>query len=178
MNYSVLHPLVKKNIKNYTWCLNNFWFYNIIYVFAFQISLQTHTPSTLSHLPLLLRWYQRVQELPSVLRAAKGCGMALLSLRTVDPCPPQPEAPRPSGAEQEGPKLKQEPFVGGPRPTLTKLQVIEFHSLSFAPALLLSYFILLVPLSLTLPAHGRRLHMPRTSASLCHFTKPVSGELT
>lgn len=62
--------------------------------------------------------------------------MAALSLSTVDPCRPQPEAPRPSGAEQEGPKLKQEPFVGGPRPTLTKLQVIEFHSLSFALALL------------------------------------------
>ncbi len=26
MNYSVLHPLVKKNIKNYIWCLNNLWF--------------------------------------------------------------------------------------------------------------------------------------------------------
>ncbi len=26
MNYSVLHPLVKINIKNYIWCLNHFWF--------------------------------------------------------------------------------------------------------------------------------------------------------
>uniref|UniRef100_A0A671RZV5 Glutathione S-transferase C-terminal domain-containing protein-like n=1 Tax=Sinocyclocheilus anshuiensis TaxID=1608454 RepID=A0A671RZV5_9TELE len=91
-------------------------------VHQYLISLQKHTPSTLSHLPLLLRWYQRVKELPSVLRATKDCGMALLSLSTVDPCPPQPEALRPSGAEQEGPKLKQEPFVGGPRPTLSKLQ--------------------------------------------------------
>ncbi|XP_052459047.1 glutathione S-transferase C-terminal domain-containing protein-like [Carassius gibelio] len=85
-------------------------------------SLQKHTPSTLSHLPLLLRWYQHVQELPSVLRAAKDCGMALLGLSTADPCPPQPENPQPSEAEEEGPKLKQEPFIGGPRPTLTKLQ--------------------------------------------------------
>ncbi|XP_073698880.1 glutathione S-transferase C-terminal domain-containing protein [Garra rufa] len=91
-------------------------------IHQYLISLQKHTPSTLSHLPLLLRWYQRVQELPSLLRAAKDCGMALLSLSTTDPCPPQPEAPQPSGAEQEGPKLKQEPFIGGPRPTLTKLQ--------------------------------------------------------
>uniref|UniRef100_A0A673FT96 Glutathione S-transferase C-terminal domain-containing protein n=1 Tax=Sinocyclocheilus rhinocerous TaxID=307959 RepID=A0A673FT96_9TELE len=91
-------------------------------IHQYLISLQKHTPSTLSHLPLLLRWYQRVQELPSVLRAAKDCGMALLSLSTADPCPPQPENPQPSGAEQEGPKLKQEPFIGGPRPTLTKLQ--------------------------------------------------------
>uniref|UniRef100_A0A673N8R4 Glutathione S-transferase C-terminal domain-containing protein n=1 Tax=Sinocyclocheilus rhinocerous TaxID=307959 RepID=A0A673N8R4_9TELE len=91
-------------------------------VHQYLISLQKHTPSTLSHLPLLLRWYQRVQELPSILRAAKDCGMALLSLSTVDPCPPQLEALQPSGAKQEGPKLKQEPFVGGPRLTLSKLQ--------------------------------------------------------
>lgn len=91
-------------------------------VHQYLISLQKHTPSTLSHLPLLLRWYQRVQELPSVLRAAKDCGMALLSLSMADPCPLQPENPQPSGAEQEGPKVKQEPFIGGPRPTLTKLQ--------------------------------------------------------
>ncbi|KAK2909226.1 hypothetical protein Q8A67_005063 [Cirrhinus molitorella] len=90
-------------------------------IHQYLISLQNHS-STLSHLPLLLRWYQRVQELPSVLKAAKDCGMALLSLSLVDPCPPQLEAPQPSGAEQEGPKPKQEPFVGGPRPTLTKLQ--------------------------------------------------------
>lgn len=91
-------------------------------IHQYLISIQKHTPSTLSHLPLLLRWYQHVQELPSVLRAAKDCGMALFSLSSVDPCPPQPEAPRSSGAEQDGPKLKQEPFIGGPRPTLTKLQ--------------------------------------------------------
>uniref|UniRef100_A0A671SK77 Glutathione S-transferase C-terminal domain-containing protein n=1 Tax=Sinocyclocheilus anshuiensis TaxID=1608454 RepID=A0A671SK77_9TELE len=91
-------------------------------IHQYLILLQKHTPSTLSHLPLLLRWYQRVQELPSILRAAKDCEMALLSLSTADPCPPQPENPQPSGAEQEGPQLKQEPFIGGPRPTLTKLQ--------------------------------------------------------
>lgn len=140
----------------------------------FQVSLQKHTPSTLSHLPLLLRWYQRVQELPSVLRAAKDCGMALFSLSSVDPCPPKPEAPRSSGAEQEGPERKQEPFVGGPRPTLTKLQVIEFHFLSFSPALLLFYFILLNS-SLS---RKEITHAAHRRASLCHFTKPVSGELT
>ncbi|XP_059410617.1 glutathione S-transferase C-terminal domain-containing protein-like isoform X2 [Carassius carassius] len=81
---------------------------------------------------MLLRWYQRVQELPSVLRTAKDCGMALLSLSTVDPCPPQPEALRPSGAKQEGPKLKQEPLVGGLRPTLSKLQENGIDAVSVA----------------------------------------------
>lgn len=137
--------------------------YIFYYVFPFQISLRKHTPSTLSHLPLLLRWYQRVQELPSVLRAAKDCGMALLSLSMADPCPLHPENPQPSGAEQEGPKVKQEPFIGGPRPTLTKLQVIEFHSLSFSPALL---FYSPRSSSPNFPSHGRRLHMPCTEALL------------
>ncbi|XP_043100860.1 LOW QUALITY PROTEIN: glutathione S-transferase C-terminal domain-containing protein-like [Puntigrus tetrazona] len=91
-------------------------------VHQYLISLRKHSPSTLSNLPLLLRWYQRVRELPSVLRAAKDCGMALLGLSTVDLCPAQPVAPRPSAAEQESSETKQEPFVGGPRPTLGKLQ--------------------------------------------------------
>ncbi|XP_073717108.1 glutathione S-transferase C-terminal domain-containing protein [Misgurnus anguillicaudatus] len=91
-------------------------------IHQYLISLQKHNPLILSHLPLLLKWYQRVQELPVVSRAAKDCGMALLNLSTTDPCPPQPEFPRPSGAEQESPTVKQEPFIGGPRPTLTKLQ--------------------------------------------------------
>lgn len=92
----------------------------------FQISLQKHSPTTLSHLPLLLKWYQRVRELPIVSRPAKDCGMALLSLGTADPFPSHPEPPLPIEAEQKSPTIKQEPFIGGPRPTLTKLQVIEF----------------------------------------------------
>lgn len=114
----------------------------------FQISLQKHSPTTLSHLPLLLKWYQRVQELPIVSRAAKDCGMALLSLGTADPCSPHPEPPRPIDAEQESPAVKQEPFIGGPRPTLTKLQVIEFLS---PFSLSLSYFLLPSLLSPSLP---------------------------
>ncbi|XP_051559229.1 glutathione S-transferase C-terminal domain-containing protein isoform X2 [Myxocyprinus asiaticus] len=91
-------------------------------IHQYLISLQKHAASSLSHLPLLLSWYQRVQELPSVLRAAKDCGMALHSLNAADPCPPHPEAPQPSEAQHKAPKLKQQPFIGGPRPTLTKLQ--------------------------------------------------------
>ncbi|XP_057188337.1 glutathione S-transferase C-terminal domain-containing protein isoform X2 [Triplophysa rosa] len=91
-------------------------------IHQYLISLQKHSPTTLSHLPLLLKWYQRVQELPIVSRAAKDCGMALLSLGTADPCPPHPEPPRPIEAEQKSPAVMQEPFIGGPRPTLTKLQ--------------------------------------------------------
>ncbi|KAA0721982.1 Glutathione S-transferase C-terminal domain-containing protein [Triplophysa tibetana] len=91
-------------------------------IHQYLISLQKHSPTTLSHLPLLLKWYQRVQKLPIVSRAAKDCGMALLSLGTADPCPSHPEPPRPIEAEQKSPTIKQEPFIGGPRPTLTKLQ--------------------------------------------------------
>ncbi|NP_001019633.1 glutathione S-transferase C-terminal domain-containing protein isoform X1 [Danio rerio] len=88
-------------------------------IHQYLISLRTHSPSTLSHLPLLLRWYQRTQELSGVLRAAKDCGMVFLTLSAADPCLTQQDAP-PQASEE--PKPKQEPFIGGPRPTLTKLQ--------------------------------------------------------
>ncbi|KAI4883378.1 hypothetical protein NFI96_013593 [Prochilodus magdalenae] len=85
-------------------------------------SLQQQAPHALTCLPLLLRWYQRVQELPGVRRSAEDCGMALFRPQVSGPCSPQPEAALTSEAEQTNPRPPQEHFVGGPRPTLTKLQ--------------------------------------------------------
>ncbi|TRY65926.1 hypothetical protein DNTS_012337 [Danionella cerebrum] len=91
-------------------------------IHQYLISLQKFAPSTLSHLPLLLRWYQRVQELPTVLRAAKDTGMSFLNICTVEPSTAQPEDQRSRREEHQVPNPKSEPFIGGPRPTLTKLQ--------------------------------------------------------
>uniref|UniRef100_A0A667XR46 Glutathione S-transferase C-terminal domain-containing protein n=1 Tax=Myripristis murdjan TaxID=586833 RepID=A0A667XR46_9TELE len=88
-------------------------------------SLQTHAAGALTQLPLLLRWYSRVQEVPGVLRAAKACGMALFSPQTPISCPPGTdlEAAPTSQAKQECLETTtQAPFVGGPRPTMTKLK--------------------------------------------------------
>ncbi|KAG7333766.1 hypothetical protein KOW79_002173 [Hemibagrus wyckioides] len=91
-------------------------------VHQFLISLQNHTPHVLLQLPLLLRWYHRVQEVPGVRRAAEDCGMALFRPQVPQPCSTQAVAPHCVESEQESPAPSQEHFVGGPRPTLTKLQ--------------------------------------------------------
>ncbi|XP_076830730.1 glutathione S-transferase C-terminal domain-containing protein [Brachyhypopomus gauderio] len=85
-------------------------------------SLVQHAPHTLPALPLLLRWYTQVQQLPAVRRAARDCGMTLLGPWGPPPSCPLSGVPRPVEAEQESPRSTSEPFVGGPRPTLTKLQ--------------------------------------------------------
>ncbi|CAL8330155.1 unnamed protein product [Merluccius merluccius] len=95
--------------------------------------------SSLSRLPLLLGWYSRVQEVPGVLAAAQACGMLLSSLPPPPPPAPSPEVPpgnttasttsealptEVGGGEsvevQE--KTAEVPFIGGPRPTMTKLK--------------------------------------------------------
>ncbi|KAJ3614452.1 hypothetical protein NHX12_018024 [Muraenolepis orangiensis] len=85
-------------------------------------SLLTHSAAgPLSRLPLLLDWYRRVQEVPGVLAAAQACGMILTSL---PPVPPPPEFSPDCGGEsvQVPEKTTEVPFVGGPRPTMTKLK--------------------------------------------------------
>nr|XP_015799194.2 glutathione S-transferase C-terminal domain-containing protein isoform X1 [Nothobranchius furzeri] len=95
-------------------------------IHQYLCSLQSHAARTLHQLPRLLRWYSRVREVPGVLKAAKDCGMIL----TV------PQVPTSSLQETSGPDspvslLQQEEdeettpqlaFVGGPRPTMTKLK--------------------------------------------------------
>uniref|UniRef100_A0A8D3A3C6 Glutathione S-transferase C-terminal domain-containing protein n=2 Tax=Scophthalmus maximus TaxID=52904 RepID=A0A8D3A3C6_SCOMX len=95
-------------------------------IYQYLCSLQAHAASTLHQLPHLLRWYSRVQEVPGVLRAAKACGMTLSV-----PQVPTPRLPGLSAEEKPTSPLEQEdnpemttqlPFVGGPRPTMTKLK--------------------------------------------------------
>lgn len=91
-------------------------------IHQYLISLQNHAPHVLLQLPLLLRWYQRLQELPGVRRTAEDCGIALFRPQVPRPCSTQPDAPRCLEPDQESPAPSQEHFVGGPRPTLSKLQ--------------------------------------------------------
>lgn len=86
-------------------------------------SLQSHNASTLSQLPLLLRWYLQVQEVPGVPRAAQACGMALSTPKALTTGPPTiAKAQQPSQANQESLETTEVHFVGGPRPTMTKLK--------------------------------------------------------
>ncbi|KAM8879909.1 glutathione S-transferase C-terminal domain-containing protein [Spinachia spinachia] len=95
-------------------------------IYQYLCSLQAHAASSLHQLPHLLRWYSRVQEVPGVLRAAEECGMDLSVPRVPvsgPPAAPAEDVPTSLSEPEEGrettPQLR---FVGGPRPTMTKLQ--------------------------------------------------------
>uniref|UniRef100_A0A8C4EGL0 Glutathione S-transferase C-terminal domain-containing protein n=1 Tax=Dicentrarchus labrax TaxID=13489 RepID=A0A8C4EGL0_DICLA len=91
---------------------------------------------TLHQLPHLLRWYRRVQEVPRVLQAAEACGMVLSVPRVLASSLPGPSAednPRSLLEQEEGQEMTVEPpFVGGPRPTMTKLKENGIEAV-FAP---------------------------------------------
>ncbi|XP_023654879.2 glutathione S-transferase C-terminal domain-containing protein isoform X1 [Paramormyrops kingsleyae] len=84
-------------------------------------ALQSHSGSSLAQLPLLLRWYLRVQEVPGVRRAAEACGIALLTPQA-PVFPTQAELLQPGEEELESGGTMPAAFVGGPRPTMTKLK--------------------------------------------------------
>ncbi|XP_061573307.1 glutathione S-transferase C-terminal domain-containing protein [Cololabis saira] len=95
-------------------------------VHQYLVSLQTRAASALHQLPHLLRWYSRVQEVPGVLRAAKDCGFLLpvpqLPTSSI-PGPPSQGVPAILPAQDDSQETTtQLPFVGGPRPTMTKVK--------------------------------------------------------
>ncbi|XP_053274906.1 glutathione S-transferase C-terminal domain-containing protein [Pleuronectes platessa] len=105
-------------------------------IYQYLCSLQAHAVSTLHQLPHLLRWFSRVQEVPGVLRAAKACGMALSNLQIPTSILPGLSA-KDNLTSQLEPEENQEttsqlPFVGGPRPTMTKLKENGIEAV-FAP---------------------------------------------
>ncbi|XP_064004515.1 glutathione S-transferase C-terminal domain-containing protein [Pogoniulus pusillus] len=72
-------------------------------------------------LPLISSWYQRVQEVPGVKRAAGKCNMKLLQLPQLM-SPPKEQLQDLSSVSCELEEEKQDShFIGGPRPTMTKL---------------------------------------------------------
>ncbi|KAM4750992.1 glutathione S-transferase C-terminal domain-containing protein isoform 2-T2 [Anableps anableps] len=95
-------------------------------IHQYLCSIQARAPNALHHLPRLLRWYGRVQEVPGVLRAAKDCGLILSTVQVPTSSLTglsQQENPDdlllPEEAQEVTPDLH---FVGGPRPTMTKLK--------------------------------------------------------
>ncbi|XP_021249379.1 glutathione S-transferase C-terminal domain-containing protein isoform X2 [Numida meleagris] len=75
----------------------------------------------LLNLPLISSWYQRVQQVPGVKKAADKCNMQLLQLPELMPAPEthlEDFFPVPNELEEEHEDTQ---FIGGPRPTMTKL---------------------------------------------------------
>ncbi|XP_071598715.1 glutathione S-transferase C-terminal domain-containing protein isoform X2 [Heliangelus exortis] len=74
----------------------------------------------LVNLPLISSWYQRVQEVPGVKKAAGKCNMEFLQLPELMPASDQLQdlSAVPDAVAEEN---EDSHFIGGPRPTVTKL---------------------------------------------------------
>ncbi|XP_015284693.1 PREDICTED: glutathione S-transferase C-terminal domain-containing protein [Gekko japonicus] len=91
-------------------CIHQFWVFS-----------KNHQDKMLA-LPLISSWYQRVQEVPGVKKAAVKCKMQFVQYQE-DSSSFQAECPqRPCTASDEPEEENEDAqFIGGPRPTMTKL---------------------------------------------------------
>ncbi|XP_004626760.1 glutathione S-transferase C-terminal domain-containing protein [Octodon degus] len=73
----------------------------------------------LTEFPLLASWYQRIQEVPRVKTAASKCGIQFLQLPELLTTSKEryPQLSEATTGEEQNDSL----FIGGPRPTMTKL---------------------------------------------------------
>uniref|UniRef100_A0A8C4SK01 Glutathione S-transferase C-terminal domain-containing protein n=1 Tax=Erpetoichthys calabaricus TaxID=27687 RepID=A0A8C4SK01_ERPCA len=82
-------------------------------------SLGLKLGSILQKLPLIKRWYLRVQEVPGVQKAAANCGINFIRLPEQGPDEAY-EVTNVSSFQEE--KQNDTSFIGGPRPTMNKLK--------------------------------------------------------
>ncbi|NWH74409.1 GSTCD protein, partial [Piaya cayana] len=75
----------------------------------------------LVNLPLISSWYQRVQEVPGVKKAAGKCNMELLHLPELMSSPEEELQDFSSVPDELEEDNVDSNFIGGPRPTMTKL---------------------------------------------------------
>ncbi|XP_068178589.1 glutathione S-transferase C-terminal domain-containing protein isoform X2 [Antennarius striatus] len=105
-------------------------------IYQYLCSLRARAEGALQQLPNLLRWYSNIQEVPGVLRAAEACGLVLSvpQLSTSSPSgPSEKDNPESQVEQEEDQEMTTQPvFIGGPRPTMTKLKENGIEAV-FAP---------------------------------------------
>ncbi|XP_027658404.2 glutathione S-transferase C-terminal domain-containing protein isoform X1 [Falco cherrug] len=87
---------------------------------AFQVSSKKQGKN-LVNLPLISRWYRRVQEVPGIKKAAAKCNMKLLQLPELMSGPEEQLQDFSSVPDELEEENEHSHFMGGPRPTMTKL---------------------------------------------------------
>ncbi|KAF1582998.1 UNVERIFIED_CONTAM: Glutathione S-transferase C-terminal domain-containing protein, partial [Eudyptes robustus] len=75
----------------------------------------------LVNLPLISNWYQRVQKVPGVKKAAGKCNMELLQFPELMAAPEEELRDLSSVPHELEEENEDSHFIGGPRPTMTKL---------------------------------------------------------
>ncbi|KAJ7396937.1 Glutathione S-transferase C-terminal domain-containing protein [Pitangus sulphuratus] len=83
----------------------------------------------LVNLPLISSWYRRVQEVPGVKKAAGKCNMELLQLPELMSAPEEEAQDFSSVPDELEEETEDSHFIGGPRPTMTKLMVCHIVGL-------------------------------------------------
>ncbi|XP_058522958.1 glutathione S-transferase C-terminal domain-containing protein isoform X2 [Ochotona princeps] len=85
----------------------------------FLVIICKKSSEKLVQFPLLTSWYQRIQEVPRVKTAASKCGIEFLHLPELLTTSTEQHL---NSSEVQGQEEPNEPlFIGGPRPTMTKL---------------------------------------------------------
>ncbi|XP_054550555.1 glutathione S-transferase C-terminal domain-containing protein [Talpa occidentalis] len=88
-------------------------------IHQFLVIICKNLSEKLIEFPLLVAWYRRIQEVPRVKRAASQCGIHFLHLPESQTTSREQQ---PNATEAPGVEEQNDPsFVGGPRPTMTKL---------------------------------------------------------
>ncbi|NXP50339.1 GSTCD protein, partial [Heliornis fulica] len=89
-------------------------------IHQFLVSIKNQG-KTLVNLPLISSWYRRVQEVPGVKKAAGKCNMELLQLPELTSASEEQLQDFSSVPDEVEEENEDSNFIGGPRPTMTKL---------------------------------------------------------
>ncbi|KAM3939014.1 glutathione S-transferase C-terminal domain-containing protein [Leptodactylus fuscus] len=89
-------------------------------IHRFLVALQQVSPEMIYGLPLIIGWYERVLQVQGVQKAAAACNITFLQFLHVNSKHQEPTASFKVDTEEK--ELPESHFLGGPRPTMTKLK--------------------------------------------------------
>ncbi|KAM8939895.1 glutathione S-transferase C-terminal domain-containing protein [Pelodytes ibericus] len=89
-------------------------------IHQFLVTLHKISEEKCTQLRLIIGWYTRLQQVPGVRAAAAMCNVHFLNFPDVSTA--QEALPSPAITEKEQNELPGSHFIGGPRPTMTKLK--------------------------------------------------------
>ncbi|XP_040185620.1 glutathione S-transferase C-terminal domain-containing protein [Rana temporaria] len=89
-------------------------------IHQFLVALRKTSPEEISRIPLLAAWYERVQQVPGVQSAATACSITFLHFPDLNET--REQHLQASETKTEEADSSEDQFLGGPRPTMTKLR--------------------------------------------------------
>ncbi|OCT99917.1 hypothetical protein XELAEV_18005701mg [Xenopus laevis] len=96
-------------------------------IHAFLVALSNVAEEKCAELPLIAAWYKRVQQVPGVRFAASMCNITFLDILCENAKPQKMLSTFDSETEEK--EIQDSNFVGGPRPTMTKLKELGIEAI-------------------------------------------------